>query len=252
VQGRFTGVDPENAGADPSDPQSWNGYGYARNNPVVYTDPDGRTYTVCDPSGNNCVDYRDSEFEKFKKGGPADGYTFKSGNIYYNGELTATYISDCAYCGQLINGVGARSSAIEKGTLLFGAVAVGAGTAGGFGLFYAAPYLAPTVTTLGLSSATGTGAAVTEGSLTGLSIQQLNSIVRPQLQLIRQLFKGQATGAEGARQALANLKIPAGLSRETLLAYAEIARRYVEAGRDATGVQAVRLKIIEEALKQIK
>ena len=252
TQGRFTSVDPENAGADPSDPQSWNGYAYARNNPQVYTDSDGRTYTVCDRNGKNCVDYKDSEFDKLRKGGPVDGYTFKNGKIYYQGELTATYSNDCLYCGDLINGIGSRSSAIEKGVLAFAIVGSVGGATGGVGLYYLTPYLAPTVTTLGLSSATGTGAAVTEGSLTGLSIQQLNSIVRPQLQLIRQLFKGQATGAEGARQALANLKIPAGLSRETLLAYAEIARRYVEAGRDATGVQAVRLKIIEEALKQIK
>ena len=36
--GRFTSVDPENAGADPADPQSWNGYAYARNNPLLYVD----------------------------------------------------------------------------------------------------------------------------------------------------------------------------------------------------------------------
>ena len=39
--GRFTSVDPENAGADPADPQSWNGYAYARNNPLLYIDPLG-------------------------------------------------------------------------------------------------------------------------------------------------------------------------------------------------------------------
>jgi RHS repeat-associated protein len=34
--GRFSTVDPENAGAKHSDPQSWNAYAYARNNPVVF------------------------------------------------------------------------------------------------------------------------------------------------------------------------------------------------------------------------
>ena len=42
--GRFTSVDPENAGASPADPQSWNGYTYARNNPLLYVDPDGRYF----------------------------------------------------------------------------------------------------------------------------------------------------------------------------------------------------------------
>ena len=37
---RFLSVDP--AGGKPEIPQSWNKYGYARNNPVNMTDPDGR------------------------------------------------------------------------------------------------------------------------------------------------------------------------------------------------------------------
>jgi RHS repeat-associated protein len=42
--GRFTSVDPENAGADLYNPQSWNGYGYVANNPLAYVDPDGRSF----------------------------------------------------------------------------------------------------------------------------------------------------------------------------------------------------------------
>jgi RHS repeat-associated protein len=158
-QGRFTSVDPENAGAIPGDPQSWNGYAYARNNPLVYTDPDGRTYTVCDPNGKNCVDYKDSEFDKIRKGGPADGYTFKNGNIYYNGELTATYSNDCLYCGQLINEMGRRSSAIESGVAVFAVAGVVGGVTGGAGYYFLTPYLAPTVTTLVLETAPAVGAA---------------------------------------------------------------------------------------------
>ena len=57
--GRFTSVDPENAGADPADPQSWNGYAYARNNPLLYVDPLGlepRYSYECTSGGNsNCL-----------------------------------------------------------------------------------------------------------------------------------------------------------------------------------------------------
>ena len=39
--GRFMSPDPENAGADPSNPQSWNMYSYVQNNPLNLTDPTG-------------------------------------------------------------------------------------------------------------------------------------------------------------------------------------------------------------------
>ena len=41
IQGRFTGVDPDNAGAVFDDPQSWNGYVYVGNHPTTTTDPSG-------------------------------------------------------------------------------------------------------------------------------------------------------------------------------------------------------------------
>ena len=39
--GRFNSPDSPNAGADPSDPQTWNGCAYVRNNPLNATDPTG-------------------------------------------------------------------------------------------------------------------------------------------------------------------------------------------------------------------
>ena len=44
AQGRFQSVDPGNAGAALGDPQTWNGYAYAGNNPVSYADPSGEGF----------------------------------------------------------------------------------------------------------------------------------------------------------------------------------------------------------------
>lgn len=40
--GRFITVDPGHADGTLTDPQSWNGYAYGRNNPLFFVDPDGR------------------------------------------------------------------------------------------------------------------------------------------------------------------------------------------------------------------
>jgi RHS repeat-associated protein len=39
--GRFMSPDPENAGANSTNPQSWNMYSYVLNNPLIFTDPTG-------------------------------------------------------------------------------------------------------------------------------------------------------------------------------------------------------------------
>ncbi len=41
VLGSFTSPDPANAGADPTNPQSWNAYAYVRGNPLNGVDPSG-------------------------------------------------------------------------------------------------------------------------------------------------------------------------------------------------------------------
>ena len=54
AQGRFTSPDEPFADQHPEDPQSWNMYGYVRNNPIKNTDPDGRD---CTDGFTACLNY---------------------------------------------------------------------------------------------------------------------------------------------------------------------------------------------------
>ena len=54
MTGRFLGVDPEVTVFN--DPQSWNGYAYARNNPIVYRDPTGRYFDKPGDAANGAVE----------------------------------------------------------------------------------------------------------------------------------------------------------------------------------------------------
>jgi len=81
--GRFMSADPENLSGliNQDDPQAWNGYAYVRNNPLVYTDPSGANYTVCDTNGKNCADLTDKQFNQYLKDNPDVSKT-ASGDLY--------------------------------------------------------------------------------------------------------------------------------------------------------------------------
>jgi RHS repeat-associated protein len=81
--GRFMSADPDNLNGliDQDDPQAWNGYAYARNNPLLYTDPGGTNYNVCDTNGKNCADLSDAQYDQFRKDNP-DLQVTASGDIY--------------------------------------------------------------------------------------------------------------------------------------------------------------------------
>jgi RHS repeat-associated protein len=68
--GRWLSPDPDNAGADESDPQSWNGYSYVGNNPIDRTDPTGQDWEVCvnnEQGGQNCFNLSNEQFEELYK-----------------------------------------------------------------------------------------------------------------------------------------------------------------------------------------
>jgi hypothetical protein len=50
-----------------NEPQSWNGYAYTRNNPVRYSDPTGKTITICSPDGKDCKDHENKDFRRLRK-----------------------------------------------------------------------------------------------------------------------------------------------------------------------------------------
>ena len=160
ILGRFTSVDPQQAGAVNEDPQSWNAYTYARSSPMLYSDPDGKKYLICDPYGKNCTETSDDDFwaerKELKKTGnkyTGSGDFFEAGRILNEyGEVVATYvqISIDDYAQQNIYAIRAAVSPIPMATAQFFGISLVAGTAGGAAV-YALTSGAATFTTLGLA-----------------------------------------------------------------------------------------------------
>lgn len=92
--GRFTSADP--ATGWPSDPQSWNMYAYGRNSPLVYVDPTGMNYVVCDANGENCRHFDDDTWKDFAK--ENNVRTSASGDLYVvNDDGSTTTIGTASY-----------------------------------------------------------------------------------------------------------------------------------------------------------
>jgi len=166
ASGRFQSPDPENASGFlyPDDPQSWNGYAYARNNPLKYTDPDGMVYQICqkDDGGkeSNCTVVSDAAFGNFQEQNKntltftGKGQVFSSGNQIGTYQQTSVDLSPGAQ--QIGADVGNRPI-LEFSAAVYGAGAL-TGATGGAIAYYSGATTGSGLTTLG---------TLTETQLTG-------------------------------------------------------------------------------------
>jgi RHS repeat-associated protein len=84
--GRFTTVDPGHVGGDIFDPQSWNGYAYARNNPLAFIDPFGLdcVYVNSSEDGVRSIDHDGNAGDCGRNRGTWVPGTVSEGNAVYN------------------------------------------------------------------------------------------------------------------------------------------------------------------------
>jgi RHS repeat-associated protein len=143
-QGRFTSPDPTGSSSgSSSDPQSWNEYSYARNNPQLFTDPDGFNYQVCDANGNCSKEtISDQEFESEQSNGKANGEYFNQADgTMYHFDTNGDRVSDGTFRqvdvdvnssgGALIQRLGQMAGAQQKFIGLFAGASVAVGATGG-------------------------------------------------------------------------------------------------------------------------
>jgi hypothetical protein len=88
IQGRFTSADEPFADQSEGDPQSWNLYTYAGNNPLIYSDPSGLWKWV-DPDNNG------KRFIQWEEGDDwstlAEFIERETGRDYYASQLRNVY-----------------------------------------------------------------------------------------------------------------------------------------------------------------
>src|SRR3989449_7847803 len=252
--GRFMSPDPANFGAIDESPQTWNAYSYVGNNPLSAVDPDGldciytsnRTESSVEVTivrgdcksdtdngvyvngtvNENSLTYNGSELGYSISN--AEEQTGGAGTIYL-GQPPSTNSSNSGQLNPFAQGVFSQLNKMPIQKFIFvvygGSVALGA--TGGAACYYFCPEAAATT----LAGETGTDLIA--------STNALNKIIGgSQRELLKQLFK---TG-----------DIPEGLSQRTLQIYKEVAQRAIAAGKDASGLQRIRIQIIDAALKAMR
>jgi hypothetical protein len=110
---------------------------------------------------------------------------------------------------------------------------------------------------VGILAATGAGFSVMAGTASLMtSAAPVAAAAGPafsklEVQQLRDFFGGSGAALQGALDRAKNFKIPDGLSVETLRKYGDVAQRAIDAGKDKTGVQAERLKLVNRAIEEL-
>lgn len=130
--GRFISQDPAFLKLDQldiqlSDPQSWNSYAYARNNPLALVDPDGNMWTPWQSSGSVGKWMGNGAFLHNVYGGNVDRITVQAQDIKVNGPSVQNVTAIAKEAGS----VAVKTAAVSGGAIVLGAGAgiVAQGTA---------------------------------------------------------------------------------------------------------------------------
>lgn len=109
--GRFTAIDPVYTWKENLlDPQRWNRYAYVRNNPLKYTDPDGRLLDIIADAGFIAYDLIDIGVTRFT-GGEVSG----TQKLALSADIAAAAIPFVTGAGIAIRGAERAEHAVEAG-----------------------------------------------------------------------------------------------------------------------------------------
>jgi RHS repeat-associated protein len=209
--GRFNSVDSLMASAKTANPKTFNRYNYVGNNPINISDPFGLDWYY----NNEENRYRWSADGKTFKDGDEVGSGWKSvvgsggngGSFVYNSDkgwvslnpygnnytisdtqeaATSTFDGRCANCQELANTIAEQAEI--KGKVVGGVMATGVvlGTGAGFAMAATGTVVGGSVTTLGLTEATG--AATTVATVAAANPQATQQALNSGVQSVSQLL----------------------------------------------------------------